>query len=72
MYKPDLIVIFNSDNEQYIVKESYRAKIPIIKFNSSFTLKKKNSFYSYEIPGNFNGKSINELFFKVINSILNK
>ena len=74
IYKPDLIVIFNSDNEQYIIKESYRSKIPIIKFNSNFNLKKKELFYLYEIPGNFNfnKKFINDLFFKVINSILNK
>ena len=73
-HKPDLIVIFDSENENSIIKESYRAKIPVIKFNSEFHINKKDIFYSYEVPGNFNfnKKSINDLFFKIINSILNK
>ena len=72
--KPDLILIFNSDNEDLIIKESYKSKIPVIKFNSNFNLKNKNLFNLYEVPGNlnFSKKSIDDLFFKIINSILNK
>ena len=46
----------------------------IVIFNSEFKNNKRNLFHSYEIPGNFNfnKKSIDNLFFKVINSILNK
>ena len=40
-YKPDLILIFNYDNEDLIIKESYKSKIPVIKFNYNFNLKKK-------------------------------
>lgn len=74
IYKPDLIVIFNSDNENSIIKEGYCSRIPVIVFNSEFQNNKRNLFYSYEIPGNFsfNKKSIDNLFFKAINSILNK
>ena len=73
-YKPDLILIFNYDNEDLIIKESYKSKIPVIKFNYNFNLKKKNLFNLYEVPGNlnFSKKSIDDLFFKIINSILNK
>lgn len=74
LYKPDLIVIFDSDNSYYIMQEGYRSKIPIINFNSDFCFKKRDKFYSYDIPGNFkfNKKSIDNIFFKVINSILKK
>ena len=73
-YKPDLILIFNYDNEDLIIKESYKSKIPVIKFNYNFNLKKKNLFNLYEVPGNlnFSKKSIDDLFFKIINSIFNK
>ena len=76
LYKPDLIVIFNinPDKEVSILKESYKTKIPVIKFNSYSNSKKKNNFFTYEVPGNFNfhEKATNEVFFKIINSILNK
>lgn len=73
-HKPDLIVVFNYDHTDSIMKESYRSKIPLIHFNSDFYNKKKDKFYSYNVPGNynFNTKAIDNLFFKMINSILNK
>lgn len=73
-HKPDLIVIFNYDNIDSIMKESYRSRIPVIHFNSDFYNQKKDKFYSYNVPGNynFNTKSIDNLFFKMINSIFKK
>ena len=73
-YKPDLVVIFNSDNVGSILKESQRSKIPVIHFNSHFDNKQKDKFYSYNVPGNydFNKKSVENLFFRIVNSILNK
>lgn len=73
-YKPDLIVIFNSKNSESIVKEGYTSKIPIIQFNSNFRMEKKNKLCSYDVPGDytFNKKSVNNIFFKIINSILKK
>ena len=70
--KPDLIVIFDSDKKELIIKESFRAKIPIIIFNSNFHSLNKNNYLCYDIPGNFNfnTKTTNDFFFKIINSIL--
>ena len=39
--KPDIIVIIDSDQTESIIKESSRAKIPVIVFNSNSGLKKK-------------------------------
>ena len=67
--KPDIIVIIDSDQTESIIKESSRAKIPVIVFNSNSGLKKK---LCYDVPSNFNftKKTTNDLFFKIINSIL--
>ena len=70
--KPSLIVLFNSNNNENILKECYYSKIPVIKFNTDFLEKFK--LHSYAVPGyiDTNKKTVNTLFFKIINSILKK
>ena len=70
--KPHLVVLLDSMNNENIRKEAYQTKIPIIEFNTSFI--DKNKFYSYDVPGNIdtNKQIVNDLFFKIINSILKK
>ena len=53
LYKPDLIVIFDSKNYNAIIKESYQFKIPIILMNSKFYTNKKDKLNLYNVPGNF-------------------
>ena len=74
LYKPDLIVTFKTENMDSIIKESKNAKIPLILFNANFEDYKKLKNSVYEVPGNlnFNDKIIDNLFLKIVNSILKK
>lgn len=70
--KPDLIVIFESIEKHAILKESYKARIPVIQFNENLNKNKRDKFELYNVPGNFNfnKKFTNNLFLKIINSVL--
>ena len=70
--KPDLIVIFESIEKNSIIKESYKSKIPVIQFNETSNNKKRDKFELYDVPGNFkfNKKFTDNLFLKIINSVL--
>lgn len=70
--KPDLIVIFESIEKNAILKESYKSRIPVIQFNETGTKKNKDKFELYYVPGNFNfnKRFTNNLFLKILNSVL--
>ena len=71
--KPDLIVIFKQNKNNYLIEKSCVSKIPVIKFNCN---EKRNSWsYNYNVPGNLNlteNKIIDNIFFIICNSLLNK
>lgn len=71
--KPELIVIFKQQQNNNLIKESRVSKIPVIEFNCD--LKRNNWNYSYSVPGNLNSaenKFINNIYFIVFNSLLNR
>jgi ribosomal protein S2 len=71
--KPDLIVVFNEEKDQQLVKDSYISRIPVIKFNSN--LQEKYWKHSYDIPGNIrpnNSKTVDNIFFIILNAILKR
>jgi ribosomal protein S2 len=71
--KPDLIVVFNEEKDQQLVKEGYIARIPVIKFNNN--LQEKYWKHSYDIPGNIrsnNSKTVDNIFFIILNAILKR
>ena len=70
--KPELIVVFNYKRKDYIVKESFVSKIPVIEFN--FYIHKKTWNYNYNVIGNipFTNHIGDNVFFIILNSLLNK
>ena len=65
--KPELVVIFNHDKKESIIKETSIAKIPTIEFNSSEELNNNYNVLS-RIAFNKN-KNIDNLFFAILNSL---
>jgi ribosomal protein S2 len=71
--KPELIVMFKPSQNNHLIKESLVSKIPIIEFNCNW--KRNNWNYSYNVPGNLNlteNKVVDNIFFIIFNSLLNK
>ena len=64
--KSNLIVILDKLVDKNIIKESYKAKIPIIFLGDNLNIFETNS--SYKIPGNFmlNRKKLRDNFFLVL------
>ena len=65
--KPELVVIFNHDKKESIIKETSIAKIPTIEFNSSEELNNNYNVLS-RIAFNKN-KNIDNIFFAILNSL---
>ena len=65
--KPELVVIFNHDKKESIIKETSIVKIPTIEFNSSEELNNNYNVLS-RIAFNKN-KNIDNLFFAILNSL---
>lgn len=68
-WRPDVLILLNTENNQSIIKEAYNLKIPIIALvDSNFTI----SDITYPIPTNTYSYSFVSFFCNLITKLMNK
>ena len=68
--KPELVVVFNHNKKESIIKETSVAKIPTIEFNSTGQQNQLNNNYNVLSRIAFNkNKNIDNIFFAILNSL---
>lgn len=72
---PELVVVFNQNNNKYqaIIKESLKFKIPLINFSAETSVRYWGQFYPVSNNNSsLSSKHMNNIFFTVINAVLLK